>query len=192
MTVRLPTVGGTGEGEPFDAVGAVKAPEARDDPGVPVVAIAGARSTSAMLPWADALVRALVEQGAVPAGLVVRRTSHGRDTEPGDASDPLVRAGAQPVWRVRTDPARAPEALDEAWARLPRDRWVVAVGNDVPALVRPRLTLLVSGGLAPAAWSASARALRDRLDVEVCDVRPAMAGHLARHLLRAAGSTAAD
>lgn len=185
MTFRLPTVGGTGEGEPFDPVGVVKAPEARDEPGVPVVAIAGARSTSPVLPWAEALVRALVEQGAALAALVVRRASHGCEGHPADASDPLVRAGAQPVWRVRAELARTPEALDEAWARLPRDRWVVAVGNDVPARVRCRLTLLVSGGLAPAAWSPSARVLRDRLDVEVCDVRPVMADHLAWHLSRA-------
>jgi hypothetical protein len=191
LRVRLPTVGDTTD-DPFGPAPMVGESGSIGDPGRPLLCVAGVVDTSSMLALACDLVRALGSVGHPAAALrVQRRTPAGMasqadpafDVQVGDAGGagrPLLEAGASPVVVVRTDPAHAAQALEQGLPRLGAGEGpVVCVGNDVPALWHAALTVLITGGMPPSSWAPSARALRERIDIELTDVRPGFAKALA-------------
>jgi len=183
LSVRLPTVG-RGAPQRDDEPGEVRSAAERPDAPVPTIAIVAAVPTAPVLPLAERIVAAATARGVDTAALVVRREAGALAVEdsgfsPESAPGRLAAAGARPVRWARCDPQRAAQALERAFDALPAGRWCIAVGSDVPALLRPRLTILLSSGAARPAFSASARALLDRVDVELADPRPGFAEGLA-------------
>lgn len=170
----------TGQEEAFDRPGEVRAMDARPVPDLPALAVVGAVPMAPAVRMVVELVRALGDAGRKPGALLVRRRASGRSITAAGAEHPVAVAGAKPAWLVDAAPEQASEALAEAWQRFPEGGVVVTSGSDVPALYRPALTILVSGGLAPFAWATSVRAIRDRLDVELVEPRPGFAMELVR------------
>lgn len=185
MSLRLPTVGGGSPlGRDDEPAALVRPLEERARTAMPILAIASALPTTPAARLAERIVAAACGRDRQVGALVVRRAPHEcevREAGLPDGSLParLAAAGAAPVRWLRVDPERTAEGLERALDALPPARWVVTVGNDVPALVRPRLTILLTGGAVVTAWSGSARALRDRTDVELADPRRGFAEGLA-------------
>lgn len=178
MTVRLPAFGGEGIGDAGAGDRLVPAAEPRAAPRV--LAVVGATRTAAAGSFAEAAVRAWVAEGARPSVIVAVRTPERCEVERAQSPDRWLEAGAGVVLRVRAGADRAGEALERAFALVDRVAPIVTIGADVPALYRPRLAVLVSGGVAPLGWAPEVRALDGRFDVELCDVRPDFALELIR------------
>jgi hypothetical protein len=191
LTIRLPTLGGAPD-PAFEDPPAGMA----DAPGTasrPLLCVAGASATVPILPVACALVRALSEGEHAPAALRVRRRRGSPEVVLGGADVPdataLAEAGALPVVVARTDAVHAAAVVAEALQVLGEGEGaVVCVGNDVPALYPAALTVLVTGGLAPSRWAASARALAGAVDLELTDLRPGFAPALVQAWWRRSGS----
>lgn len=178
MTVRLPAFGG--EVGAAGGGGDVLVPGTERRHLAGVLSVVGATRTAATGPFAEAAVRAWAAHGAHPSVLVAVREPGRCEVERLRDADRWLAAGAGSVVRVRAGADRAAEALERAFALLDSSAPTVAMGADVPALYRPRLTVLVSGGVAPQAWARQARALASCIDVEVCDVRPGFVDELIR------------
>lgn len=107
--------------------------------------------------------------------------------------DATLGAGAEPLGKAIVEELRArgvkvrllPAAeleergVEACFGDLEGVEVVVTLGAGLPCTHAPRLTLVLTGGRLPIAWSAAARALRDRLDGELGAYRPAFARALA-------------
>jgi hypothetical protein len=75
-------------------------------------------------------------------------------------------------------------ALDRPYTEseiAPTDR-VVVLGLEPIAALAPRLVIAITGGLPEAAWTPSARAWRDLVDLRLSDHRPELARRLAHEI----------
>lgn len=170
MTVHLPTLGAHRD-EPR---GVVRSPaELRPAPR-PTLALSGARPGASLAGFAAELVAALAARGPVDALCVVRAGVH-----QGDLGTRLRGAGAGRVVSLSVTAERAPDEIERAHLELTPGGTLVVVGNDWPALYRPRALVLLTEGLPRPVWVDSARALVDRVDLELADPRPGVARELA-------------
>jgi hypothetical protein len=164
MATRLPLAG---ERAP------VPLREAPSDPGRAVLSIVPGGDPGPAVAFARALVVAARARGlpvaALSAGRAAGAPSVGPDRSP--AGELLREAGADPVLAVLAGERDIEETLLSAIAEVPQEALVVAFGDDVPAVVLTRLTVVVGPG-APAE-------LRERADLELAEARPAVATGLA-------------
>lgn len=156
--VRLPTLGGAAQAA-RDA-GAVQPLDARHEPRVPIVAVVPAMrgASGAALELARVLASALGE-----AGVRAEVTSWAGEGAPesGDEVDAALAALAGGDVRI-----------------------AVVVGARAAAIAKTVITIAITSGLPPSTWDASARAIRDRIDLELSEPRPGVALGLATALAR--------
>lgn len=108
------------------------------------------------------------------------------DATPGAGAERLASAFVEALEEhgLRAEVVRAVDveegSVEGCFAQLQEVDIVVALGAQLPRTYSPQLTLVLTGGQLPVAWSTSARALRGRFDGEIGGFRPAFARALAR------------
>ncbi len=159
-----------------------------------LVSVVSARSRAAKeVDFARVMVEEIVGAGVRCAALVARMAVEegfelDEDPRPDGDLGRIRAAGADLAIAVRTHPSTSAVAVASGLGKAHERgaKIVVTVGSPVPAMYRTRLCVMITGGLSLPLWDLSARALRDRIDLEVADAREGVARKLAAEIARQA------
>jgi hypothetical protein len=160
--------------------------ERRLVPAFPLVAVVGAMPEANAAAQVVSFLEAARDASAAPIFLHVRRGERRTIERPPDEpreAQPFFEAGATRVILVEAGPAEAGAALEGAFASLEGARFVVSLGADVPAFIRPHFAVAVDRGASLAGWAPEARAVRDRFDARLPEPRKGWARQVVGALL---------